>query len=158
MNPNHKMLLHHRCEALFEAKQYELAVKTASPENLAHNIFHQLLKIRNLRPKQGELQQRLLELKSAHNSGPWQSAFTGGLIEFASFVASKKDTSDLDTWNSAMRELFEGLEEFAMLLRLFDVLTRVKVLNDRKALLELPREQRLLLISENEAEAVVVSK
>ena len=39
-----------------------------------------------------------------------------------------------------------------ILLKLFDVLTRFKVFDDKKALLELPREQRLLLMGDEDSD------
>jgi hypothetical protein len=61
-----------------------------------------------------------------------------------------KSIDQLQTWNTALRELFSTEQKFSILLKLFDVLTRFKVFNDKKALLELPREQRLLLMGEGE--------
>jgi len=148
--PSDKHSLHYRGEALLETKQYALAVETIPAEDLSHNIFHQLLNIWNSHPKQGELQQKLLEIKDAHDSDRWQNAFAGGLTEFASDAAARKDAEGMDVWNSALRELLTDQEPFSILLKLFDVLTRVKVYNDKKALLELPREQRLLLVGEKE--------
>lgn len=150
LNPSSEMLQHYRCGALIKTHQYALAAQTASAGDLTHNLFHELLAISNSRPKQGKLQEQLLKLKDADESESWQSAFLGGLVEFASFAASnfksRKDFADLQRWNEALSELFSDEAAYSMLLKLFDVLTRVKVLNDRKALLELPREQRLLLI------------
>jgi hypothetical protein len=48
--------------------------------------------------------------------------------------------------------LFADQKDFSILVKLFDVIARVKILGDRKALLELPREQRLLLIGEKDEE------
>jgi len=145
----------YRLESLLGTNQYEVALETATPEDLSHSVFHRLLRILNSHPKQGKLQQELLRLKSAHESTAWQKAFIGGLIEVASFfkdLDSSEDLKDLGTWNSAIQELFANESSLLILLKLFDVLTRVKVFNDRKALLELPREQRLLLVSEKEEE------
>lgn len=161
LNPGQKSLLHSRCEALLETKQYASAVEEASPETVSHNIFHQLLKVLNSHPKQGTLQQELLRLKNAHDSEAWENAFIGGLTEFASLAAGfreRKDLDDLQVWNSALQELFAGQQKLSILLNLFDVLVRVRVLNDRKALLELPREQRLLLVGEKEEEDFLNSK
>jgi tetratricopeptide (TPR) repeat protein len=150
LDPSEKHCLYSRCEALLKTQQYALAIETASAEDLTHNIFHELLAILNDHQKQGKLQQQVLELRNANQLEAWQSAFLGGLIEFASFAASNfsgsKDCADLDMWNRALQELFTDEPGYEMLLKLFDVLTRVKVLNDRKALLELPREQRQLLM------------
>jgi len=146
LEPTNGESLHYLGEALFEEKQYSVAAEILPPESLSHNIFHRLLDFWNSRPKQGELQQRLLDLQSALDSGVWRNAFTNGFIEFASFAAQQKETEGLNAWNAALCELFSNDESFSILLQLFDVLTRVKVLNDRKALLELPREQRLLLL------------
>jgi len=151
-----KVFRHSLCEAFLETKQYATAVEKSSPEDLSHNIFHHLLKIVNLGPKQGRLQQQLMELKNAHDSAKWQNAFLGGLIEFASYAAhefdEREDIKVLQIWNSALQELFAKLDNFSILLKLFDVLTRVKVFNDKKALLELPWEQRTLLIGEQKDE------
>ena len=150
LDPANKEFLHYRCEALFETGQFSMAVQTAAPEDLAHNVFHQLLKIHNSYPKQGELQRRLEELLVAHASEAWKSAFRGGLTEFASFASEQTDFKDLEVWNQALQELFPRAEGFSILLKLFDVLTRFKVFGDTKALLGLPREQRLLLVGEKE--------
>jgi tetratricopeptide (TPR) repeat protein len=159
LRPGHKRFLHLRCEALLETKQYTVAAETTPSEVLSHNIFHQLSKILTGHPKQGMLQQQLLELKRADTSETWHNAFVGGLTEFASLAAGFDDQlqiGDLPIWNSALRELFADQEQFAILLSLFDVLTRVKVFGDKKALLELPREQRLLLIGRDEESLGIV--
>jgi tetratricopeptide (TPR) repeat protein len=156
LSPDSKFLLHHRCETLLESQQYEKAVETATPEVLSHNVFHQLLKIVNARPKQGELQQKLMELSGAHDSTAWQDAFLGGLTELTNFATTnfkeREHIEVLEVWNFALKELFANQKRFSILLKLFDVLTRVRVSNDRKALLELPREQRLLLVPEGQEE------
>lgn len=154
-NPVPKPFLYHRCEALLETRQYSTAVETIPREYLSHGIFHQLLKIGNSRPKQGELQQALLKLKNADDSKAWGKAFLGALTEFASFAKSfrsREEFEQLRIWNSTLQELFTAQKSFSILLKLFDVLTRVKLFDDRKALLELPREQRLLLIGEESEE------
>lgn len=156
LNPNaSKNFSGRRCDALLATKQYEIAVETVSPELLSHRIFHQLLNIMNSHPKQGQLQQDLLKLQNAHNSKAWQNAFVGSLTELANFAKDFGTPEELDAlriWNSAIQELFTEQQDFSILSKLFDVLTRVKVSDDRKALLELPREQRLLLVGEKEEE------
>ena len=146
---------HYRLESLFGTNQYDVAVKTATPEDLSHAVFHQILTILNSHPRQAKLKEQLLQLMNAHDSNAWRNAFVGGLTELASFskdFESPEDLQHLKIWNSAIQELFAKELAFSILLKLFDVLTRVKVSNDRKALLELPREQRLLLITEKEEE------
>jgi Flp pilus assembly protein TadD len=151
--PADERSLHYRGEALLAMKRYSEAVETLPPESLSHNIFHEVLKIVNSRPKQGSLQQQLSELQRAHDSAVWRDAFLGGLVELAS-VGAKFDNPEkvgyLQIWNDALHELFADQQQFSILLTLFEVLTRVKVHGDRKALLELPREQRLLLIGRDE--------
>jgi tetratricopeptide (TPR) repeat protein len=154
LNPGDEDFAQLRCEALLETKQYAMAAGTAPAEALSHNIFHQLLKIANDRPRQGKLQQLLLDLKDADNSSAWRNAFIGGLTEFTSCLAGQpkpRDTEELPIWNAALHELFSTEEKFSILLKLFEVLTRLRVFDDKKALLELPREQRLLLIGKDEA-------
>jgi len=144
-----------RCDTLLATKQYEIAVETVPPEILSHQIFHQLLDIMNSHPKQGKLQGELLNVQNSHNSKAWHNAFLGSLTELASFAkefGTREELDDLQVWNSAIQELFADHKEFSILSKLFDVLTKVKVFDDRKALLELPREQRLLIISEKEEE------
>ncbi len=150
-----KSLSHHYCQALLETKQYQRAVETATPEDLSHNIFHQLLKIMNSRLKQGKLQQELLDIQHACDSKAWRNAFLGSLTELASFAKdfkTEEELEDLQIWNSAIQELFADQKDFSILSKLFNVLTKVKVFDDRKALLDLPREQRLLIINEKEEE------
>jgi tetratricopeptide (TPR) repeat protein len=152
--PN-KTLLHFRCLTLLAMGQYKTAAESAIPEDLAHCIFHGLLDILNAHPKQGKLQQELATLMTADSSPAWQDAFFGGLTELASLfkeATSLEDLENLKAWNLALKELFSGQERFAILLKFFDVLARVKILDDRKALLELPREQRLLVIGEKKEE------
>ncbi len=144
------MLLHYRCIALLRTGQYRLAIETACAEDLTHGIFHELLDLFNTHPKQqGKLQQALQHIRHADESEAWQKAFLGGLIEFTSFVAAelrgKKDHADLERWNLALQELFGDEVPYSTVLNLFDVLTRARVLDDPKALLELPLEQRQLL-------------
>lgn len=152
LDPDLSGASHHRCEALIETKQYSKAAHTATPDDLAHNIFHQLLKIANSRPKQGKLQEELSQLKSANESEAWQRAFVGGLTEFTSSAAQVNESGDLEalpSWNAALHELFAGEQQFSLVLVLFDVLTRWKVSRDTKALLDLPLEQRLLLVGKD---------
>jgi len=161
LNPTQKRLPYFRCDALLKTNQHALAVESSTPEDLSHNLLHRLITIANLAPKQGDLQQQLSELESAHDSEGWRNAFVGGLTEFANLVASSDEKENIDglqIWNSALRELFAGQQRFSILLNLFDVLTRVKVFNDRKSLLELPREQRLLLVGEKREHDLLNSK
>jgi tetratricopeptide (TPR) repeat protein len=161
LSPGDKNFQHYQGQALFETRQFALAADTLPPEVLSHNIFHQLLKILNSHPRQGRLQQKLLRLNKADDSEGWKNAFVGGLIEFASLASEfsdQKDLDDLQIWSSALHELFANEQQFSILLTLFNVLTRVKVFNDRKALLELPREQRLLLVGEKEEEDFLNAK
>jgi tetratricopeptide (TPR) repeat protein len=152
LEPNNNLSLYYLGEAFLETKQYAAAVETLPLEDLSHNIFHQLLGIWNSHVKQGRLQQRLLAIQRAHDSESWRTAFASGLIEFAGFAVNQKDAQGLEVWNAALGELFSQGERFSILLKIFDVLTRVKVFNDRKALLELPREQRLLLLGNRNEE------
>ncbi|HXP70969.1 MAG TPA: tetratricopeptide repeat protein [Candidatus Dormibacteraeota bacterium] len=150
-----KFLPYTRCQSLLKLGQYELAVKSATPEELSHCIFHLMQDLLTLHPKQGRLQQDLWTLSKASDSHAWQDAFLGGLTEFANAMKdfeSEEELKDLSTWNMALNELFAGQERFSILLNFLDVLTRVKVFDDRKALLGLPREQRLLIIGEKREE------
>lgn len=158
LEPSNSQSLHYLGEAFLKEKQYSAAVATLPPENLSHVIFHRLLEFWNSHLKHGELQQRLSDLRSGDNSGVWRNLFTNGLIEFASFAAQRNEIEDLNAWNAALCELFSNDESFSILLKIFDVLTRVKVFNDRKALLELPREQRLLLLGDRNEEEFLNSK
>lgn len=150
-----KALTHFRCLTLLAMGQYKAAVESAIPEELSHCIFHGLLDILNSHPRQGKLQQELARLKCADSSQAWQDAFLGALTELASLMkeaASREQLDDLSVWNLALKELFSDQARFAILLKFLDILTRVKILDDRKALLELPREQRLLIIGEEKEE------
>lgn len=142
-----------RCDTLLGLNKHAEAVETVTPEDLSHTVFHRLLKLLNRRPRQEELEHELVLLRKGHDSEVWQEAFRGGLIEFASFCKDFDSPEDLDaiaTWNGAIQQLFADQEEFSLLSKLFNVLTRVKVLKERKALLELPREQRRLIMDKDE--------
>jgi hypothetical protein len=65
------------------------------------------------------------------------------------FASEQTDFKDLEVWNQALQELFAHADDFSILLKMFDILTRFKVFGDTKALLELPREQRLLITGNN---------
>lgn len=162
LDPKQNWLSYRHCEALLETHQYANALETATPEDLSHAIFHKLLKLANSRPKQGYLQQKLVDLMESNGAKAWQDAVLGGLTELTSFAAEhfkeEADLKQLKVWNSALHELFGNRKRFSLLLKLFDVLTRVKTLNDKKALLELPREQRLLLTGESEDESFSTPK
>ena len=155
-------LSHPYCQALLETGQYAEALRCLAPEVLAHGVFHQLLDILNAHLKQDTLRRKLRDLNAAHHSKAWQDAFLHGLTELASFAAANfaapEDMTDLKTWNSALKESFANRKRFSILLKLFDVLTRMRAFNDRKALLELPREQRLLLIPEGQEDFVSSSE
>jgi tetratricopeptide (TPR) repeat protein len=153
--PTQERYLHYRCEALLKTHQYDIAANTVPLGILSHCLFHRFLDFLNSRPQQGKLQQDLMALRRFHSSDIWRNAFIGGLTEFASLAAKFNLPPNIETlqiWNAALHKLFVSEPEFSILLKLFDVLTRVKALNDRKALLELPREQRLLLITPKEEE------
>src|ERR1700678_1594489 len=155
LDPNVKVFRHYRCEALLETKRYEIASESSTPEDLSHCIFHRLLQIASSRPKQGKLQQELSGLKELSDSKAWQQAFRGSLTEFANYATdfgTPEEIEDIQIWNLAIHELFAEQDDFSLLLKLFAVLTRIKAFDDRKALLELPREQRLLLIGEKNEE------
>jgi tetratricopeptide (TPR) repeat protein len=151
LDPHMKRARYCLCQALIETRQYAKAVEVATPEDLAHNIFHQLLKIANSKPKQGKVQQELLQLQDLNESEAWRTAFIGALTEFAGSAAQLQEEGDikqLPIWNAALRELFADELRFSLIVPLFDVVTRWKVFKDEKALLELPLEQRQLLIGE----------
>ncbi len=149
-DPSEDRFAYRRCEALIETKQYTLAAEIATREDLSHNIFHQLLKLWGSKPRQGELQVRLAEIKSADDSERWQTGFVAGLTELVSYASREVDVEGIDIWNSALSELFTDRELFSIVLKVFGVLTRVKLFGDTKALLELPLEQRLLLAGRDE--------
>jgi tetratricopeptide (TPR) repeat protein len=152
LGSSNKLFLHNRCEALLKTGQFSLASASVPPEILAHSIFHRLLELSKPGLGKGELKQKLLALKGAESSRDWQDAFAGSLSEFASFASKEftgnKDLEELKTWSSVLQDLFSGQEEFSIPLKLLEVIIRVRIDKDKKALLELPLEQRLLLTTE----------
>jgi hypothetical protein len=75
----------------------------------------------------------------------------GGLIEFASHakdLLKDEDIHCLASWNGVLSRQFSDREPYHLLLSIFDVLVRFKQTNDSRVLLELPLEQRRLIVGE----------
>ena len=124
---------------------------------MAHRIFHRLLSIFNEHPRQGALQVQLKEIESTVNSATWKAAFLGALTEFVGFAAenaSGEEVDELAVWQEAAVELYGASTEYEMFVQVLSVLLQFKRGGGLRALLSLPLEQRRLLVSEEQEEAL----
>jgi tetratricopeptide (TPR) repeat protein len=156
--PQSKWTASHFCGALFKVKQYERALKEIPNEIVAHRIFHLLLETYNDHLRQGALQVRLKEIEGTVPDSLWRQAFQGALTEFLGYAADKTTSSDeiqeLEIWQQALKELFAGILDYEMFGRLLDVLIQFKKGAGLRVLLSVPLEQRRLLITEEEEQAL----
>lgn len=155
--PGNKWIASQYCSALFAAHQYDRALEEIPQEIVAHRIFHRLLSIFNEHPRQGALQVQLKEIESTVNSATWKAAFLGALTEFVGFAAenaSGEEVDELAVWQEAAVELYGASTEYEMFVQVLSVLLRFKRGGGLRALLSLPLEQRRLLVSEEQEEAL----
>lgn len=154
LNSSQKWVISRYCAALFAIGRFDTAMTKFPDEVVAHQLFHLLLDTFNREPKQGALQIRLKEIESSIDDPRWKQIFLGSLAEFVRFAWDQADTEkDLDNltiWKSALTELYDGNSEFAIVVKLIDVLLQFKRGGGLKALLSIPLEERRLLISEKE--------
>lgn len=146
------------CAALFSQQQCERALAELPNEIVAHGIFHILLEVNRSDIKQGALQNRLKEIEELVLDPLWQQAFQGALTEFLSFAAENTESSatirQLEIWQSAFAELYENDPAYQMFIQLLDVLIQFKKGAGLRALLSIPLEQRRLLITEEQEQAL----
>lgn len=124
-----------------------------SDDNLAHAIYHHL---RNLYANDLPEPQKVEQLKKmvSVESKKWLHALNGGLIQFWRYVRDNNVTLEsalaLQRWFGAWESVLPRLPEFDTIRRVSGAWVAWKSTNNGKALLELPLEERRLLVSERE--------
>lgn len=135
-------------EALFATGQYQRCLGELPVGVVAHQMFHEFLKLARAGHIRREIESTLLRFRSAFADSSGQEALAGGLAEFASHAhrhAEAHEAPQLRTWSEVICKLFSGDPRFQILIDVFGVMVRYKESQDEKVLLELPLEQRQLL-------------
>ncbi len=150
MDPNDSRFQHSYCRALLESGGYARAVSELPADVVAHQVFHQLLDIAEHFEVERAIRRALLRLYSTVPKTEQANPFVGGLIEFASHV--KKHLTEiapavLRSWNNAISDVLPREPRFEMFAKIFNVIVRYKDSADERVLLELPLEQRKLLVN-----------
>ena len=144
--------------ALLDAKKYDRAVEELPSEIIAHRILHVLINVLNRDLKQGALQTAIKAVEQASSDVRWMQAFSGALIEFLSFASEREGpfnkVQDLEMWRLASQELYEGREQYQMYMAILSVVVDYKRGAGLASLLSLPLEQRRLIVSEAEEQAL----
>jgi tetratricopeptide (TPR) repeat protein len=148
LKPDDPYVMTWYCAVLFRAGQYQRALETCSREDVAHQLFHQLLEIFNKDRKKEVLSGALLKWQRSFVGEEGRAVIVGSLVEFASFAYQEAEDSDLPLlrrWSEILKRLFDEEPKFSTVLRIFDVVVRYRQSRDERVLLELPLEERSLL-------------
>jgi len=156
--PENKWTAAQYCRALFSSQQYDRTLSELPNEIVAHGIFHLLLEANRQYTKQGALQNRIKELETLTSGRDWQQAFHGSLIEFLSYASEETTTPlqirRLEVWRDALSELYGDTSDYQLVIQLLDVLLQFKKGAGLRVLLSIPLEQRRLLITEEQEQAL----
>jgi tetratricopeptide (TPR) repeat protein len=141
---------HAVCTVLFRLNRYKEASETLPSDIVAHAVFHELVELADRRLGKEELVTQFRELRSRVAGQEWAAAFRGGIWELLSHLGSQLEHASADGL-AALRDILGELgtaePEFADAERLVDVMIRYKGTGgDTRVLLELPLEQRKLLL------------
>jgi hypothetical protein len=134
--------------------QYSRAAREFSPDIVAHQVFHQLLDTARRFEGKKEIRREFLKLHSSVPESEESGTFVGGLIQFASKIADSLPAfglSELQAWSQVISEVLPQKPQFAMVSAIFNVIARYKESGDEKVLLELPLEQRNLLVGSDQS-------
>lgn len=139
------------CLVLFRLGRHEEASETLPTEVLAHGVFHELVDRTKQPLRKNDLAAALRELQSRVDGSKWAAAFRGGIWEYVGGVAEQLKEASADELRALRDALTElnaaepGLKDAASLV---DVMFRYRETGDQRVLLELPLEQRSLLLPE----------
>jgi Flp pilus assembly protein TadD/DNA-binding transcriptional ArsR family regulator len=137
------------CLILFGLQREEEATRILPVDAVAHAVFHELLELTARPVTKSEMQKHLSKLRVRVSGPAWAAAFRGGVWEYLGRVAAggrKVSAEALAALRDVLHTLAAHEPEFADLRRFADVLARYKATGDAKILLELPLEQRNLLV------------
>lgn len=137
------------CLILFRLNREEEATRILPIDAVAHAVFHELLNLTARPVTKNELEQGLCELWARVTGSAWAAAFRGGVWEYLSRIAeaiSENPPAALIALGDVLGRLEAEEPELANLRRFADVMARYKATGDTKVLLELPLEQRNLLL------------
>jgi tetratricopeptide (TPR) repeat protein len=157
--PQHRWAVHTRCRILLNQGRYDVACETVPTEVVAHLIFHQLMKATRLDTVQS-MQLTIADIVMASDRAEWKKAVYGGLVELASRFKEMdfKEYGDVIlVTRDAIKLQFAESPEYKLLTDVFDVLVRMRT-GDPLSILELPLEQRRLLVNESEEEELLAAK
>jgi hypothetical protein len=141
---------HSVCTVLFRLKRHREASETLPSDVVAHAVFHELAELLNRPLGKDELATQFRELRSRVAGQAWEAAFRGGVWELLSHLGAQLESAsevELAALGDILGELGTSEPEFADAERLVNVMIRYKATGgDARVLLELPLEQRKLLL------------
>ncbi len=150
--PNDEQVQHHLGIALLALGHYDRMLAEIPVERVAHCILHEFLEVAEEGNNRAKIDSTLQRFRAAFFKAPGPDALAGGLIEFTSRMyghSERRDVPQLRTWFEVISKLFAGDPCFEIVIKVFDVMVRYKEFGDEKVLLELPLEQRQLLLSDD---------
>jgi tetratricopeptide (TPR) repeat protein len=134
---------------LFALNREDEAAEILPTEAVAHGVFHDLVELTGQSLRTDELKNRLAALRVRVSGPAWAAAFRGGVWEYLGEVAAGDRPSSAGAL-AALRDVLgksgAAEPELADVRRFADVMARYKATGDAKILLELPLEQRNLLV------------
>jgi Flp pilus assembly protein TadD/DNA-binding transcriptional ArsR family regulator len=137
------------CLVLFRLNKENEATQILPNEAVAHGVFHELMDMIKGRVKADKLNKPLNELHGRVSGPAWAAAFRGGVWEYLGSIAeniAKNDPEELVEFANALGALEAKVPELTEARRFVDVMARYRTTGDAKVLLELPLEQRNLLV------------
>lgn len=150
LDPTSSIIQDLYCKILFTLKHYKRAIAELPTDLVAHQVFHQMLDIEVRHKEKRTILRALSRLRSHFAEGAGSEAFWGALVEFARCTheqASKDEIPELRIWHTVLTEMLRGQGAFDKVLRLFDLVIQYKESGDQRILMQLPLEERQLLLS-----------
>jgi len=144
------------CGALLATGEYETAYREFSSEVISHRLFHIVVDLYHEDSGRAEIKRQLLRVADAIQRREWQEIVSGSLVQFAKRLNELRSSTDSDKirkWNFVLTEAFGGRREYALVVKVFDVIARFAISLDKKILLELPLEQRELIFKNADPKA-----
>ena|SRR5579872_3347731 len=159
-SPQHQWAVSTRCHILLSQGKCDAACQAAPTEVLAHHVFLRLMQQTSQLATVQSVQRVVADMFMASDRPEWKKAFYGGLVELASGF-KRLDFGEhgdaIRLWRDAIKVQFAGSTEYKLLVDVFDTLVRMNT-GEPHAILDLPLEQRRLLVSEREEEELLAAK
>ena len=159
-DPHQRWAASARCRILMQKERYDLICETVSPEIVAHQVFHQLREKASQLDTVKAIRSALINTLGASTDAKWKEAVYGGIVELASSFKELDFVTygnAIRLWRDAVKIEFTESTEYHILVDIFDVLVRMNS-GDPQSILELPLEQRRLLVTEQEEEKLLTTK